>query len=124
MTTREGSSTPSPLPHHALRKLHRHPNDKKHTSSTSRRNSDAILYYTDSFYMNPDEKYPLLDRMKIEGRFSRYLPGGAISRVPVAGNFSHKKSLIDFITAVFRETEHSQIYFTPDASANIFSFLK
>jgi len=82
------------------------------------------VFYTDSIYMNPDETYPLLERIKIEGMFSRYMTGGAISWVPVKGNFSHKKSLVDFITAVFRETENSQIYFTPDTSANVFNFLK
>jgi ribonucleoside-triphosphate reductase len=83
------------------------------------------VYYTDSIYMNPgEESFPLLERIRIEGIFSRYMIGGTISRVPVHGNFSHKKSLVDFILAVFRETENSQIYFTPDSSANVFNFLK
>ena len=82
------------------------------------------VHYTDSISINSDETFSLLDRIKIEGMFSRYMPGGVISWVPVKGNFSHKKSLVDFITAVFRETENSQIYFTPDASANVFNFLK
>ena len=82
------------------------------------------VHYTDSIYMNPNATYPLLDRIKIEGIFSSYLHGGTISWVPVQGNFSHKKSLVDFILAVFRDTENSQMYFTPDASANLFNFMK
>ena len=82
------------------------------------------VHYTDSIYMNPNATYPLLERIKIEGIFSSYLHGGTISWVPVQGNFSHKKSLVDFILAVFRDTENSQMYFTPDASANLFNFMK
>jgi ribonucleoside-triphosphate reductase len=86
--------------------------------------SSGKVHYTNSIYMNPDEAFPLLQRIKIEGRFSYYMPGGTISWIPVEGNFSHKKSLVDFMTAVFRETEISQIYFTPDSSANVFNFMK
>lgn len=86
--------------------------------------SSGNVYYTDSIYMNPAETHALLDRIQIEGKFSRDLPGGSISWVPVKENFSHKKSLVDFILAVFRETENSQIYFTPNTSANLFNFLK
>jgi ribonucleoside-triphosphate reductase len=82
------------------------------------------VYYTNAIYMNPDDAYSVLDRMKIEGKFARYLPGGAISWVPVEENFSHKKSLLDFISAVFRDTENTHIYFTPKSSANLFHFLR
>jgi anaerobic ribonucleoside-triphosphate reductase len=80
--------------------------------------------YTDAIYMNPDEPYPLLKRIESEGKFSRYMPGGTMSFVPIEGNFAQKKTLIDFIQAVFRDTGNSQIYFTPDTSANVFNFLK
>lgn len=86
--------------------------------------SNGHVYYTDSMYMNPLASASVLDRIKIEGLFSRLLSGGSISWVPVKENFSHKKSLIDFILAVFRETENSHLYFTPDMSANLFNFLK
>jgi anaerobic ribonucleoside-triphosphate reductase len=82
------------------------------------------VYYTDSISMNPDEKYPLLKRMKIEGMFSRYMPGGTVSCVPVEGNFSHKKEIVDFIAAVFRETQNSHIYFTSNSSSTPFMFMK
>lgn len=82
------------------------------------------VHYTDSVCMNSYEEYPLLKRMKIEGSFSRHMPGGSMSRVPVKGNFAHKKEVVDFIMAVFRETEISQMYFTPDSSSNSFIFMK
>ena len=85
---------------------------------------NGSMRYTDSMYMNPDESYPLVKRMKQEGAFCRYMPGGSMSQIPVEGRFSQRKELVDFIGAVFRDTETSQIYFTPDASSNLFNFLK
>lgn len=85
---------------------------------------NGSVHYTDAIYMDPGEKYSLIERMRIEGLFSPYLPGGSISWVPVKGNFSHKKSMVDFIPAVLRETKNYHIYFTPDTSANLFNFLK
>ena len=82
------------------------------------------MHYTDSVCMNQYAEYPLLKRMKIEGGFSKYLHGGAVSKVAVKGNFGHKKDLINFLTAVLQETDISQIYFTPDTSSNSFNFLK
>ena len=75
---------------------------------------------------NPDryEDAPLLKRMQVEGRFCQYLGGGALSWVPVEGVFAQKKPLADFIMAVFEQTEISQIYFTPDASANSLKILR
>jgi ribonucleoside-triphosphate reductase (formate) len=81
------------------------------------------VYYTDAVFMNPQGTYDLLDRIKIEGQFARYLHGGSVSWIPVKGHFSHKKALVDFIMAVFRDTENLQLYFTPDASASLFHFL-
>ncbi len=80
--------------------------------------------YTESVGLNQEAEYPLLKRIQIEGGFSRYLLGGAISQVAVQGNFAHKKDLMNFIATVSKETEISQIYFTPDASSNSFNFLK
>ncbi|MCP4404547.1 MAG: anaerobic ribonucleoside-triphosphate reductase [bacterium] len=85
---------------------------------------NGSVRYTDSIYMNPDESYPLLKRMKQEGTFCRYMPGGSMSQIPVEGQFRQRKELVDFIGIVFRDTEASQIYFTPDASSNVFNLLK
>ncbi len=82
------------------------------------------VHYTNSICMNQYVESPLLKRMKVEGSFSCHTPGGSMSRVAVNGNFSHKKEVVDFIMAVFRETEIFQIYFTPDASSNSFNFMK
>ena len=84
--------------------------------------ASGSVFYTDAIYMNRAAPYPLLDRIRMEGRFSRYLRGGAISWVPVKDNFASKKALVDFITAAFRDTDNAQLYFTPDASANLFNF--
>ena len=84
----------------------------------------GTVRYADSIYMNPDESYPLLKRINIEGRFCPYMPGGTMSQVLIEGTFSQKKSIVDFITTVFHETENSQIYFTPEPSANAFNFLR
>jgi anaerobic ribonucleoside-triphosphate reductase len=75
------------------------------------------VYYTDAIAMNPDKKYPLLKRMNLEGKFSRYMPGGTVSCVPVEGNFAHKKEIVDFITSVFRDTQNVHIYFTSETSS-------
>ena len=85
---------------------------------------NGSVRYTDSIYMNPDQGYPLLKRMKQEGTFCRFMPGGSMSSISVKECFSQRKELVDFIGAVFRETETSQIYFTPDTSSNLFNFLK
>jgi ribonucleoside-triphosphate reductase len=82
------------------------------------------VHYTDSVCINQYIEHPLLKRMKIEGSFSQYLNGGSLSQVSIKGKFAHKKALLDFITAVLKETEISQIYFTPDTSSNSFNFLK
>jgi ribonucleoside-triphosphate reductase len=85
--------------------------------------SNGTVHYTNSIYMDPGEKHALLDRLMVEGLFAPYLPGGSISWVPIKGNFSHKKSLVDFMLAVLHETKNPHIYFTPDTSANLFNFL-
>ncbi|PIE36051.1 anaerobic ribonucleoside-triphosphate reductase [candidate division KSB3 bacterium] len=82
------------------------------------------VWYCDGMYMNPDESYPLLKQMTIEGKFSAYLPGGTLSQVTMAENFHQKKSFIDFVTAVFQKTENARIYFASDKSANVFNSLK
>jgi ribonucleoside-triphosphate reductase len=82
------------------------------------------VYYSDSIYINQDEKCPLLKRMSIEGKFSQYMTGGSMSWVPVKKNFATKKALVEFIMAVFQKTEMSQIYFTPNDSANSLNFIK
>ncbi len=90
------------------------------------------VYYTNAIYMNPDDTgqagsqkgSSIINRMQVEGKFARHLPGGTISWVPIEENFSHKKLLLDFISAVFRDTENTHIYFTPTNSANLFHFLR
>ena len=82
------------------------------------------VHYSDAVSMNQYETYPLLKRMQVEGRFCPYLGGNSLSWIPVEGLFSQKKPLVDFIMAVFEQTEISQIYFTPDASANSLKFLR
>lgn len=82
------------------------------------------VHYSDAVSINQYETYPLLKRMQVEGRFCPYLGGNSLSWIPVEGLFSQKKSLVDFMIAVFEQTEISQIYFTPDASANSLKFLQ
>jgi ribonucleoside-triphosphate reductase (formate) len=82
------------------------------------------VYYTDSTFMNPQERYPLLKRMNFEGRLSGYLPGGSMSYIATADYFSHKKELAEFLTAVFRDTQNSHIYFSSPSTANPFVFMK
>ena len=81
------------------------------------------VHYSDAICMNRYEDAPLLKRMQVEGRFCQYLGGGALSWVPVEGLFAQKKPLADFIMAVFEQTQISQIYFTPNASANSLKIL-
>ncbi|MBD3308217.1 anaerobic ribonucleoside-triphosphate reductase [candidate division KSB3 bacterium] len=78
------------------------------------------VYYTDSILINQHEDHPLLKRMKIEGKFSAYMPGGSMSPISVEGTFSHKKQVVDFITATFRETQNMQVYFRPTSSSQGF----
>ncbi|MDY0093084.1 MAG: anaerobic ribonucleoside-triphosphate reductase [Candidatus Vecturithrix sp.] len=82
------------------------------------------VHYSDAVSINQYEAYPLLKRMQVEGRFCPYLGGNSLSWIPVEGLFSQKKPLVDFLMAVFEQTEISQIYFTPDASANFLKFLR
>jgi ribonucleoside-triphosphate reductase len=82
------------------------------------------VHYSDAICMNRYEDVPLLKRMQVEGRFSQYLGGGALSWAPIEGVFAQKKPLADFIMAVFQQTDISQIYFTPDASANSLKILR
>ena len=82
------------------------------------------VYYSDGICMNPAESSPLKQRIATEGRFVPYLRGGALSKVVVADQFTEKSTLIDFIISIFKETEHTQIYFAPHATTNVFNFVK
>ena len=83
--------------------------------------SSGTVWYCDGICMNPDAPYPLLKRMQIEGVFSRYLTGGAMSQVLTGARFSQTSELIEFLAAAFRETDITHIYFLPDTAVNPFN---
>ncbi len=53
---------------------------------------------------------------------SRYLSGGAMSQVVTSAHFSQKREVIDVLTAAFRETELTHLYFLPDPAENLFNW--
>ena len=82
----------------------------------------GAVWYCDGIYMNPAAPYPLLKRMQVEGMLSRYLSGGAMSQVVTSAHFSQKREVIDALTAAFRETELTHLYFLPDPAENLFNW--
>ncbi len=84
--------------------------------------ASGTVSYCDGIYMNPAAACPLLKRMQIEGSFALHLNGGTISHILVGQHFSQKRDLMEFITAIYSETDAPCVYFLSDPSVDLFNW--
>jgi anaerobic ribonucleoside-triphosphate reductase len=75
------------------------------------------IYYTNSTYFNV--AYPMnpIDRVKQEGLFHPLIEAGALTHIWLGEKKPNHKSLSNFVGKVFRETQNSQIAFSPEFTA-------
>jgi anaerobic ribonucleoside-triphosphate reductase len=55
-----------------------------------------------------------MERVEQEGRFHRFIRGGAVTHVWLGDTRPSKEELAKFIMKVFRDTENDQVVFSPE----------
>ena len=79
--------------------------------------SASEIYYTNSTYFNI--QYPMnpIDRVRKEGLFHPLIDAGALTHVWLGESRPNAKSIANFVVKTFRETQNSQIAFSPEFTA-------
>ena len=72
------------------------------------------FYYTNSTYLNVSYTLNLIDRVRMEGLFHPLIDAGALTHVWLGESRPNAKSISNFVIKVFRETQNSQITFSPE----------
>jgi len=72
------------------------------------------FYYTNSTYINVIHPLNPIDRVKQEGLFHPLIDAGALTHVWLGESRPNAESIANFVIKVFRETQSSQIAFSPE----------
>ncbi len=93
--------------------------DMEHFNAAARQvikgNIDAKeIYYTNSTYFNVSYDLNPIDRVKLEGLFHPLIDAGALTHVWLGESKPNAESIANFVIKTFRETQNSQIAFSPE----------
>lgn len=72
------------------------------------------VYYTNSTYFNVSHPMNVIDRVKQEGLFHPLIDAGALTHIWLGESQPSAESIANFVTKTFRETQNSQIAFSPE----------
>lgn len=72
------------------------------------------IYYTNSTYFNVSHPMNPVDRIKQEGLFHPLIDAGALTHVWLGESRPSPESISNFVIKTFRETQNSQIAFSPE----------
>jgi ribonucleoside-triphosphate reductase len=72
------------------------------------------IYYTNSTYINVGVPLGPIDRVLIEGLFHPLIDAGALTHVWLGESQPTPESIANFVIKTFRQTENSQIAFSPE----------
>lgn len=72
------------------------------------------IYYTNSTYFNVSHPMNPVDRVKLEGLFHPLIDAGALTHVWLGESRPNPESISNFVIKTFRNTENSQIAFSPE----------
>jgi len=72
------------------------------------------IYYTNSTYFNVSKQMNPIDKVKLEGLFHPLIDAGALTHVWLGESKPSPESIANFVTKTFRETDNSQIAFSPE----------
>jgi len=72
------------------------------------------IYYTNSTYFNVAHQMNPIDRVKMEGIFHPLIDAGALTHVWLGESRPSSASIANFVVKSFRETQSSQIAFSPE----------
>ena len=72
------------------------------------------IYYTNSTYFNVNNNMSPIDRVKQEGLFHPLIDAGALTHIWLGESRPSAESIANFVVKVFRETQSSQVAFSPE----------
>ncbi|TFG57509.1 MAG: anaerobic ribonucleoside-triphosphate reductase [Methanomassiliicoccus sp.] len=72
------------------------------------------IYYTNSTYLNVGAQISAIERVKAEGLFHPLVEAGALTHVWLGEHKPSAESLAAFVVKTFKNTENSQIAFSPE----------
>ncbi len=72
------------------------------------------IYYTNSTYINVGANVSPIERVKIEGMFHPLIEAGALTHVWLGESKPSPESIAAFVTKTFRNTQNTQIAFSPE----------
>ena len=72
------------------------------------------IYYTNSTYFNISHNMNPIERVKSEGLFHPLIEAGALTHVWLGESKPPAQSIANFVVKAFRETQNSQIAFSPE----------
>ena len=75
------------------------------------------VYYSNSTYFNISHPMNPVDKVKQEGLFHPLIDAGALTHVWLGESLPSPQSLSNFVVKTFRETNNSQIAFSPEFTA-------
>src|SRR3989339_393989 len=76
--------------------------------------STKEIYYTNSTYFNVSYQQNPIDKVKQEGLFHPLIDAGALTHVWLGESKPNPASIANFVTKTMRETQNSQIAFSPE----------
>ncbi len=76
--------------------------------------SKGEIYYTNSTYINVYHPLNPIDRVTQEGLFHPLIDAGALTHIWLGESRPDAESISNFVVKVFRETQSSQIAFSPE----------
>jgi ribonucleoside-triphosphate reductase len=75
------------------------------------------IYYTNSTYFNVSHPMSPIDRVKQEGLFHPLIDAGALTHLWLGEALPHPASIANFVVKTFKNTQNSQIAFSPEFTA-------
>jgi ribonucleoside-triphosphate reductase len=79
--------------------------------------SKQNIYYTNSTYFNVAHPMNPIDRVRLEGLFHPLIDAGALTHVWLGESKPSAGSLANFVVKTFKNTQNSQIAFSPEFTA-------
>ncbi|HVN67505.1 MAG TPA: anaerobic ribonucleoside-triphosphate reductase, partial [Candidatus Sulfotelmatobacter sp.] len=75
------------------------------------------IYYTNSTYFNVGYQLNPIDRVRQEGLFHPLIDAGALTHIWLGESRPNAESVANFVVKTFRQTQNSQIAFSPEFTA-------
>ncbi|OGC03453.1 anaerobic ribonucleoside-triphosphate reductase [candidate division WOR-1 bacterium RIFOXYA12_FULL_43_27] len=89
-----------------------YPNESKNVLKGNPENKE--IYYTNSTYFNVRHQMNPIERVKQEGLFHPLIDAGALTHIWLGESRPNPQSIANFVIKTFRETQNSQIAFSPE----------